>query len=670
MHKPGHAGFFMPGLPLESCAQQAPRNNGRRPRLATHTARVTRAASAPGNMHAPTQSLMFTMMQSTTPPLRTPLQAADAPRRTSASAPVRAATLLATALLGACASTPLPPWPAQPPATATPQAPRTVPPPLGTAQRTDVPAAPVATTPVTPDGAQATAPLPYSAAVAARFPAPSVRYETPGLAEGRSGFTTQAELTQWLRDLAATQRGATRVQMLDLGPSQRGAPVHALVLTRAAGTDVAALDASRRPTVVLIGQQHGDEPAGSEALLVVARELAQGLLEPMLDRINVIVVPRANPDGAEAGARATANGIDLDRDHLLLQTPEARALAKLVRNYRPIAVIDLQEYRVGGAFLEKFNALQRHDVLMQHATTANLPEFMSRAALEWYHQPMAKALTTETLTHDWQYTASTRPGDLRIFMGGTQPETARNVNGLKNAVSMLVQSRGAGMERTHIQRRVHAQVTAVTSALRSTVDRADSLEQVRSYETRDIAAQACRGNITIEASPMPTQRDLLMLDPLTGADRAVSVQWSSSLQLNALRKRPRPCGYWLAASAGDAVERMQLLGIQVMRIAEPGTALADTYQEASRETSQRHHADGTPADARSIVRAQVTPRRIAIDVPSGSYYVPLNQPLANLAVAALEPDTQNSYFANHIIANLADMARIMAPPSLVFEETD
>ena len=57
-------------------------------------------------------------------------------------------------------------------------------------------------------------------------------------------------------------------------------------------------------------------------------------------------------------------------------------------------------------------------------------------------------------------------------------------------------------------------------------------------------------------------------------------------------------------------------------------------------------------------------------MPAGSFYVPLNQPRANLAVAALEPDTQNSFFANHLIEELDSVARIMAPPSLVFEETN
>ncbi len=589
----------------------------------------------------------------------------------------RLSAVAAAALLTACGSTPLPPWPAmppkagqQPPAAAT--APRPVPPPLGT-QRAGVVATPIPSSPLVtgmPEAAvQAPAAdaLPYSEAVAARFPAPAVRYDTPGLADGRRAFTTNAEASQWLRGLATSVKGSTRAELLDIGRSQRGVPLQALVLSRAGGTDIASLDASGRPTVLLIGQQHGDEPAGGEALLVIARELSQGLLEPLLDRINVIVVPRANPDGAEAGTRVTANGIDMNRDHLLLNTPEAQALAKLTRDYRPVAVVDSHEYTVIGRFLQKFGGIQRYDALLQHATTANMPEFINKAALEWFRQPMVSALTAQGLTNEWYYTTSTNPDDLRISMGGVQPDTGRNVNGLKNTVSMLVETRGVGIGRTDIQRRVNAQVTAVTSALRSAAERAANLEEVRSFVARDTSAQACRGQVVVEAAQTPTQRDLLMLDPQTGADRATRVDWNSSLELRTVKTRARPCGYWLAGTAAPAVDRLRLLGLQVMRVAEQGSVLADTYQETNRDTAARQDVRGTVAGAGDVVKVQTTLSRSAIDAPAGSFYVPLNQPLANLAVAALEPDTQNSYFANHLIGSLSETARVMAPPSLVFE---
>ena len=105
-----------------------------------------------------------------------------------------------------------------------------------------------------------------------------------------------------------------------------------------------------------------------------------------------------------------------------------------------------------------------------------------------------------------------------------------------------------------------------------------------------------------------------------------------------------------------------------MRVAESGSALADVYRETARETGSRQDVRGSIAGDGGIVRVQVAPMRSAIDVPAGSFYVPLSQPRANLAIAALEPDTQNSYFANRLIDELGHTARVMSPPALVFEE--
>lgn len=591
--------------------------------------------------------------------------------------PWKALAVLAAVLLSACSSTPLPPWqPEQARPVAVAPVPRVlqgtvVPPPLGQLPQPAAVASPLP--PTAPVIVQNDGPMapPYGAAVAARFPDPSTIYSTPGLGHDRRAFTTNAEMEQWLRSLTdSTPSARTRTKLLNLGMSQRGVPILGVVATRAPSADPATLEASGRPTVVLIGQQHGDEPAGSEALLIVSRELTQGLLEPLLDRLNVVVVPRANPDGATANTRVTANGVDMNRDHLLLNTPEARVLAQVVNDFRPILVVDAHEYTVVGRYLQKFNAIQRYDALLQYATTANYPEFLTKASQEWYHQPMVGALKAQGLTSDWYYTTSTNPVDTRISMGGTQPDTGRNVNGLKNTVSLLIETRGVGIGRMHIQRRVHAQVTAISSALRSTADRASNLEQVRSFVARDISAQACRDQVVIEATATQSQRDLDFLDPETGADKTIRVDWNSSLTLRPTKTRARPCGYWLAASSTAAVERLRLLGLQVLRIAEPGSVLADTYRETARESGDRQDAIGTIAGGTGIVRVQVAPVRSAIDVPAGSFYVPLNQPRANLAVAALEPDTQNSYFANRLLEDLGQTARIMATPSLVFEENE
>lgn len=545
----------------------------------------------------------------------------------------------AAALLTACANVTLPPWPGTQPqdtASARPGAAAPAPaaqPAAGTAQIPSIS-------------------LPYNPAIEARFTDPSTRYNTPGLASQSGQFTSQAQLSAWLQSLAdKSQAGAPSMGVLTIGTSQRGQPIPALVATRAAGIQAPALNSSGRPTVLLVAQQHGDEPAGAEALLVIARELGRGgLLEPLLQQINVLIVPRANPDGADTASRLTADGTDLAQDHLLLRTPEARALAALVRDYRPVAVIDLHEYAAAGSFLAKYRAVQRYDALLQYAAPANSHEFVTKAAREWYLQPVREALKQAELSSEWFYRTGAQPDDKSVSMASPAPDTLVNASTLKNASALLISSRGSDLGRLHIQRRVHTLVTAVGSVLRSTAEKASNLEQVQEFVARDISSLACRQQLAIQSQPTLEQRTITILQADTGAEQQARLDWYSSLRLKPGQTRARPCGYWLSAESAPAVERLRLLGLQVLQVAEPGQMLADSYQEP-------HGSSSGP-----------TLTRGAVEAPAGSYYVSLNQPKAHLAAAALEPDTPFSYAAQHLIGSNAAIARVVAPPSVVFDE--
>ena len=64
-----------------------------------------------------------------------------------------------------------------------------------------------------------------------------------------------------------------------------------------------------------------------------------------------------------------------------------------------------------------------------------------------------------------------------------------------------------------------------------------------------------------------------------------------------------------------------------------------------------------------MLKVSTTASRV---VPSvGAFYVSLKQPLAGLVVAALEPDSQNSFVANRLMS-LDDnkLVRVMKSPKL------
>jgi hypothetical protein len=530
--------------------------------------------------------------------------------------------------------------------------------------------------------AAAPAPAPASAptgpveseAVAARFPDPAVRYATPAFEPGHTGFTSNAELRSFVHRLVRDEDGAgsTGVRLLPLGSSQTGIPLEALQFSRApvALAATGATASPPRPTVLLIGQQHGDEPAGAEALLAVAQELAQaapGGLAGVLERIDVVILPRANPDGAASGMRLTASGIDANRDHLLLRTPEAQAIAQLMREFQPLVVVDAHEYPTFGPGYTKFGALPRSDVLFDYATAANVPEFVTRAAREWFRAPLLQAFKAQGLTSEWYHTTTTEGIEKRVSMGGVEPDNGRNVAGLRNAVSLLIETRGGpGLGRAHFARRVHTQVTAIASVLRSAAARADDLAKLRRYVDAEVTGRACRGQVVVEATTTPSEYRLLMLDPTTGADKPVTVTWDSALELNTLTERPRPCGYWLGSDQADAALRLRGLGLRVQRIDEDGDLRGELYGVTAREVVGAGSAgpDAGVAEGSGPLKLKVDRVPALIDVRAGGYYVGLDQPLANLAVAALEPDTRHSYASHRVVSDVNAEARVLGPPDL------
>lgn len=559
--------------------------------------------------------------------------------------------LLASALtLAACSSTPLPEWPAASTAPRT-QAPAT--PASAAASTTSAPSA-ASVTPVTPNTRLEV--LPYSAAIAALFPDPSERYSTPGLSEGRHSATTNSELAELLREISQQSlHQSPRIGLLNSGNAQSGTPIYALVATKAPAISPLALDESGRPTVMIVAGQQGTDTAATEAVLVLSKELgAGGLLAPLLDKINIIFVPRANPDGFAQGTATTADGTDLRLDHLLLQTPEARFLAKLARDYRPSVLLDAGEFNAVQPTLQRFNAVRANDMGLQYAVTPNGHEFVTKAAREWLHQPVSQTLSQAGMRVDWSFEATGPSAATGFAMGTTEPTTLRNVSSLKNVVSMEASSRGSDLGRTHLQRRVHSHVKAMTTVLESAAQRAAELRQVNSFVTRDVASQACRSSLTVQAQPRMEQRDVTLIDAASAHIVQKPAAWTSGLALSAPRTRSHACGYWLSANAVQATERLGMMGVYVQRVAELSSLDVETYQSSAVAT-------GNSTTSISLARGHM-------EAAPGSYYVSMNQPLAFLAAAALEPDTPYSFYSHGILSQLNETARVVALPQIVFEE--
>ena len=220
-------------------------------------------------------------------------------------------------------------------------------------------------------------------AVAARYPDPPLDIPTPAFKPGRTDFTSQEELVAFVDGLAA-RSADLRVRIV--GRSQEERAIALLIFARPAIADGSELAKNGKPTVLMIGQQHGNEPAGGEAALALAAELSGGSSAQVLDHVNVLIVPRANPDGAYHFVRGLKNGGDVNRDHLLLGTPEGQTLARVFVQYQPDIVLDCHEFGVKLRWFEKFQSLQKYDALIQYATVSNLPRAITDVSEQMFRE--------------------------------------------------------------------------------------------------------------------------------------------------------------------------------------------------------------------------------------------------------------------------------------------
>ena len=170
-----------------------------------------------------------------------------------------------------------------------------------------------------PPGSQAPAPEALSAAwTAARVSPPSGSYAPEALV---------ADLER------VVSHSGGLVTVAERGASAEGRPI--LVLAAGTGPE----------KVLLWSQMHGDEPTATCALVDLLSHLVATRSDPatrqLLSRVTLLVLPMLNPDGAVRNDRRNAQGIDINRDAVELQTPEGRFLKAVRDRYAPAAGFNL-----------------------------------------------------------------------------------------------------------------------------------------------------------------------------------------------------------------------------------------------------------------------------------------------------------------------------------------
>lgn len=449
---------------------------------------------------------------------------------------------------------------------------------------------------------------------------------------------------------------------------------------------VATPEAARtlgRPIVLVQANIHAGEVEGKEAALILARRLTDGDLRPLLKQLVILITPIYNADGNEkvslqnrtaqngpvagVGTRENASGLDLNRDHMKLDSAEARSLIGLLNRWDPHVGIDL--HTTNGSY---------HGYHLTYAPTLNPnadPRLIALARerlLPAVRQAVEKAHGFRTYYYGNFASESgaaretarvdpASPGDTIWRTFDHRPRFNNNYLGLRNRVAILSEA----YSYLDFRGRVRATEAFVEETLRAVAANAPTIRALTAQLDAETASDAAgkRPDLAVAATlaPLPSPVEILVgdvekkINPRSGremlamTDKAVPVMMKDYGIFVPARTATMPRGWLIpkphvdSGAYATAIERLRLHGVQVRRVTAPAEVqverfVIDSYTRAERPFQNRYEARLT---------GKFEPAKLSVQ--EGALIIPADQPLARLAFSLLEPESDDGLVTWNLI---------------------
>ena len=486
--------------------------------------------------------------------------------------------------------------------------------------------------------------------------------------KSRAELTNYEETSRYddvLRFFDELQKRSPLVRVQSFGQSVEGRMLPLVILSDPPISDPRDARAGGKPIVFVFANIHAGEVEGKEAMQHMARRIVLGDMRRLLDKLIILIAPIYNADGNEkinvmnrtaqngplggVGVRENSKGLDLNRDYVKLESPEAQSLVRLFNRWDPHLTVDL--HTTNGSY---------HGYHLTYSIPLN-PTVDPRIIA--YHREklmpaIAKGMLAQHKFRTYYYGnfegEAPQPGapDKRRWEAFThQPRIGQNYVGFRNRFTILSEA----YSYLDFRRRVEVTEAFVEEILKYSAAHGAEMAQLANQvdlETikRGLAGPTFKMGVEFEMKPLPNPVEILVgevnkvKNPRSGRDMTVMVENKfTPVKMQdfglfaAKRSVTTARAYLFRREEGTraVIEKLQQHGIAVEELTSPLTTEVESFVI---ETVKKA---GRPFQGHTAVTLTDKYRKETIEFPVGSIIIRSAQPLGTLAAYLLEPESDD-----------------------------
>ena len=464
----------------------------------------------------------------------------------------------------------------------------------------------------------------------------------------RTNFRETSKYEDVVAFLQALAKISDRVHLTTFGVTTEKRDLPLAVIGAPAATPQAVRQTGK-VRVYIQGNIHGGEVEGKESAQMLIRDLAAGSHDDWLQSMVLLIAPIYNADGNERfalnnraqqhgpmggqGQRPNAQGLDLNRDHMKLDSPEARAFVRMMNDYDPHVLLDL--HTTNGTH-HAYHLT--YSPPLHPGTATGIVDLLRK---EWF-PTVTHAIRQK---HGSEYSYYGNLGRGALPSAGTlrrwetfdhRPRFNNNYIGLRNRFALLSEA----FAYIPFLDRILATSRFVNESLTFAHAHADRLKRLTEAADR---AKLIGTQLPLRAEMQHTGTIEVLLSevaqekhPVDGhimylrKDVRKPEQMADYTTFKGIEPERVPATYYVPAALKDAIDRLTAHGIAMT----PITATKVSVEEFRIDTNVVAASAFQNHNERTLTGAWVPVDR---DLPAGTLRIDMTQPRARLAFYLLEP---------------------------------